>query len=212
MEGPHTHGASESNAGDWDERYRGRGSDVWSGRPNGVLLTEISGLAPGRALDVDCGEGADAIWLASQGWNVTGVDISQVALDRAASAASESGVTVDWVCADFIANPPETGAYDLVSTHYPALPHSVDNEAIKALLTGVAPGGTLLVVGHALDDAEYARSHGFDPDDYVQPADVAASLDDGWTIEVDETRPFASTSHGGSPHSKDTVLKARRHR
>ena len=91
MEGPHTDGASESNAGDWDERYRGRGSEVWSGRPNGVLLAEISGLVPGRALDVGCGEGADAIWLAQQGWQVTGVDISQVALDPRAHEIPSCG-------------------------------------------------------------------------------------------------------------------------
>ncbi|GMQ93580.1 MAG: class I SAM-dependent methyltransferase [Acidimicrobiia bacterium] len=211
MDSAHTHSASESNAAKWDKRHSGQPSDMWSGHPNETLLAETSGLAPGRAVDIGCGEGADAIWLASHGWQVTGVDISQVALERAASNARENGVSVEWICTDVTANPPTAGGYELVSAHYPALLHSVNDAAIEALLTGVSPGGTLLVVGHAPIDPEYAISHGFNPDDYIQPADVAARLDESWTIEVDETRPRRPTSPGGSsPHDQDTVLKARR--
>lgn len=82
------------NTGDWNERYATHGDGLWSGRANGVLVAELAGSPPGRALDVGCGEGADAIWLAAAGWQVTGVDVSDVALERAAAAAGDAGVTV----------------------------------------------------------------------------------------------------------------------
>jgi thioredoxin reductase/SAM-dependent methyltransferase len=194
---------------EWDRRY-GDHTQMWTGRPNDVLLTEIPGLSPGRALDVGCGEGADAIWLASQGWTATGLDVSQVALDRAAVAAGQAGVSVDWVCADIAARPPATGGYDLVSVQYPALRHTPAEDAIRGLLDAVAPGGTLLVVGHAPLVAEYARAHGFEPTDYVQPADVAARLDGTWDIEINETRPRLSPPPHDSPYTHNSVLRARR--
>src|SRR5690606_5145575 len=110
------------------------------------------------ALDVGCGEGADAVWLARQGWKVTAVEVSQVALDRARLAADAAGVAVEWVHADVTSDAPERGAYDLVSLQYPALPSAGADATIGALLAAVAPNGTLLVVGHAFsdDDLEHA--------------------------------------------------------
>jgi SAM-dependent methyltransferase len=196
---------------DWDDLYKGDGEDrVWSGLPNGSLVAEVSTMEPGRAVDLGCGEGGDAIWLASLGWRVTGIDISRVALDRAAEAAGALGVTVDWVCADFVTEPPKAGAFDLVTTHYPALLKSEADRSIEALVRGVAPGGTLLFVGHEVTDTEAARSHGFDPEDYVQAPDVAERLGSNWTIEVQESRERASTPSERSPHSRDVVLRARR--
>jgi SAM-dependent methyltransferase len=191
---------------DWDERYA---EPLWSGRPNGVLVVEVDGLTPGRALDVGCGEGADAIWLASQGWQVTGIDISQVALDRAAAAAGAADVEVEWRCADLVATAPPTG-FDLVSVHYPALLHTADDAAIHGLLGAVAPGGMLLLVGHAILDLEFARSHGFDPSEYVQPPDVVAHLTDDWLIVTNETRPRVDPTPEGAPHVYDVVVVARR--
>lgn len=199
----------DMHASDWDERYGSHDKQKWSGEPNGVLVAEISGEAPGRALEVGCGEGADAIWLALQGWRVTAVDVSQVALDRAAIAADKAGAAVSWKCADVLTT--SLGEHDLVSVQYPALAHSPNEDAIRALLAAVAPGGTLLVVGHAPGTNENAPSHGFDFARYIEPDDVAATLDDGWSIVVDETRPrMAAPTHGGL-HSHDTVLRARRH-
>lgn len=82
---------------DWDERYASHGEGLWSGRPNGALVAELVGRPPGRALDVGCGEGADPLWLARAGWEVTGADVSEVALERAGAGAREAGVTVEWV-------------------------------------------------------------------------------------------------------------------
>ncbi|MDT7576084.1 MAG: hypothetical protein QOH17_2417, partial [Pseudonocardiales bacterium] len=86
---------------DWDERYASL-DQVWSGRPNGALVAEVAQLRPGRVLDVGCGEGADAVWLAQQGWDVTALDVSQVALERAALHARQAGVTVRWVHAGLV--------------------------------------------------------------------------------------------------------------
>ena len=123
----------------WDARYAER-DQVWSGAPNGTLVAEFEGRAAGRALDVGCGEGADAIWLAGRGWRVTATDISAVALDRARRAAQAAAVEVDWRLADIADGAPEPGGFDLVTTHYPALQHTDDAAAIRGLLDAVAPG------------------------------------------------------------------------
>lgn len=197
-------------AGDWDDHYRKHGRQGPSREPGGVLVAEIGGEAPGRALEVGCGSGTDAIWLAAQGWQVTAVDVSQAALERAATAADGAGVTVDWVCADMTTVPPAVGEYDLVSVQYPALRRSPDDEVIRSLLDAVAPDGTILVVGHGPESHEYARAHGFEPADYIEPADVAARLDESWSIEVNETRPRSTAPRPDSPFRQDVVLRARR--
>src|ERR671912_1096728 len=81
---------------EWNERYAGC-NQIWSGQPNQALVTEVSPLPPGRALDVGCGEGADAVWLALRGWSVTALDVSEVALERAKKAAAAAGAEVAWV-------------------------------------------------------------------------------------------------------------------
>ena len=189
---------------EWDTRYDTEDHPLWSGRANGVLVAEVASGAPGRALDVGCGEGADAIWLATCGWQVTGVDVSQIALDRAAAAAALAGVDVQWICADISAAPVDASRYELVSLHYPALKRSPDDHAVQSLLNAVAPGGTILVVGHAPLDPDYARAHGFDLADYVQVAEVTAALGDGWHVEVDETRA------AGRPGAGRLAIHARR--
>jgi SAM-dependent methyltransferase len=194
---------------DWDARYA-EVDRVWSGNPNGALVTEVAGLPPGRALDIGCGEGADAVWLARHGWDVTALDVSQVALQRAALHAEQAGVQVRWLHAGLLDASLSPGGFDLVSAQYPVLRRSPTNEAERALLAAVAPGGVLLVVHHADIDAQDARARGFDPADYVQPAQVAAVLDDDWQLEVDETRPRTVETGAGAGHSVDQVLRARR--
>jgi SAM-dependent methyltransferase len=194
---------------------------MWSGRPNGTLVVEIAALTPGRVLDIGCGEGADAIWLAGHGWDVTALDVSGVALERAAAHAAAAGVTVHWVHAGLVEAALPSGSFDLVSAHYPVLLRTPDATAERLLLDLVAPGGVLLVVHHAGMADRHDHGHGdhhdhdaaddFDPDDYVWPAQVAAVLHDDWVVEVDELRPrVAPESGAGAHHSDDLVLRARR--
>jgi SAM-dependent methyltransferase len=195
----------------WDEFYAGNGDDAphWSGEPNPTLVAEVATHQPGRALDVGCGEGGDAIWLARRGWQVTGIDPSGLALDRARAAGRAAGVEVTWVRAGLLDLPEDHGTYDLVAAHYPVLPLGDGDAAAAALLTAVAPRGTLLVVHHELDPA-HAAEHGFDLGAHVTPEVVAGHLDDGWTVEVAETRAGGAERDSTGEHPRDIVLRARR--
>ncbi|MEU9309798.1 class I SAM-dependent methyltransferase [Streptomyces sp. NPDC048256] len=195
---------------EWDNRYADR-LQLWSGRPNGALVAEVAGLAPGRVLDVGCGEGADAVWLARAGWDVTALEVSGVALERAAGHARDAGLTVHWVHAALAEAALPPASFDLVSAQYPALLRTPDAAAERALLAAVAPGGVLLLVHHAGMDAQPAHDSGFDPADYVWPSMVAALLNDDWEVEVDEQRPRVAPDGGaGAHHTDDLVLRARR--
>jgi SAM-dependent methyltransferase len=200
---------TSSSSAHWNERYASA-SQLFSGRPNGALVTEVSGLDPGRALDVGCGEGADAVWLATRGWNVTALDVSQVALERAALRAKEAAVRVEWVHSGLVDAPLPPAGFDLVSAQYPALLRTPDHDAERTLVAAVAPGGVLLVVHHADIDVEAFKARGIDPDDYVNPADVAALLRDDWQVLFDERRPRDVPAGTGSQHTHDVVLRAQR--
>jgi len=195
---------------EWDRRYADR-DQLWSGRPNGALVTEVAGLTPGRVLDVGCGEGADAIWLARGGWDVTALEVSGVALERAAGHARDAGVAVRWVHAGLAEAALRPASFDLVSAQYPALLRTPDAAAERALLAAVAPGGVLLLVHHAGMDTQQVHDSGFDPADYVWPTMVTALLDDGWEVELDEQRPRIAPEGGaGAHHTDDLVVRARR--
>jgi SAM-dependent methyltransferase len=195
---------------EWDNRYAER-RQLWSGQPNGALVAEVAGLAPGRALDVGCGEGADALWLARGGWDVTALDVSGVALERAAGHARDADLSVHWVHAALTEAALPPASFDLVSAQYPALLRTPDAAAERALLAAVAPGGVLLLVHHAGIDTQQVHDSGFDPADYVWPSTVAALLDDDWSVEVDERRPRVVPLGGaGAHHTDDLVLRVRR--
>ena len=138
----------------WDERYRSA-EQLWSGEPNAQLVAQTAGLTAGDALDVGCGEGADAIWLASQGWTVTAADISAVALERAAAHAAERGDEIagriSWRQADLFSWDPGSQQYDLVSAQFMYLPEAELTSLHRRLAVAVRPGGTLLLVLHHPD-------------------------------------------------------------
>ena len=195
----------------WDELYDAR-DQVWSGEPNGALVAEAADLPPGRALDVACGEGADAVWLARRGWRVTALDVSGVALERARRHADDAGVEVEWVHAGLVEAGLPAGGFDLVSAQYPVLRKTPDAVAERVLTGLVAPGGTLLFVHHDLSGHDAAR-HGalqHDPAAFAFPADVAAVLGEEWAVEVDERRPRVVRGGAGAHHVDDLVLRARR--
>ncbi|MFJ6085238.1 class I SAM-dependent methyltransferase [Streptomyces sp. NPDC092369] len=195
---------------EWDTRYADR-QQLWSGRPNGALVAEVAALTPGRVLDVGCGEGADAVWLARGGWDVTALEVSGVALERAVGHARDADVSVRWIHASLTDAALPPASFDLVSAQYPALQRTPDSAAERALLAAVAPGGVLLLVHHAGMDTHEPDDSGFDPADYVWPSMVAALLDDDWEVEVDEQRPRVAPEGGaGAHHTDDIVLRARR--
>lgn len=202
---------AETQAAEWDVRYNERDGAIWSGRPNGRLLREVPGLTPGRALDVGCGEGADAIWLARSGWKVTAIDISDVAVSRAREAAELARAAVTWVRGDALQTPFPAGSFDLVSMQYPALPKAAGEAAVRALLDTVRPGGLLLAVYHDLDDEhrKHMKSRGVDPADYVDADDLGRLLADDFLVELHAVEQRIDPPPD-SPHIADIVLRARR--
>jgi SAM-dependent methyltransferase len=200
-----------SQTTEWNARYTERDGAMWSGRPNGRLVAEVAGLRPGRALDVGCGEGADAIWLARRGWTVTAIDVSDVAVQRAREAAERAGAAVDWVHGDALQTPIPAHSFDLLSLQYPALPKAAGEPAVRTLLDTVRPGGLLLAVYHDLDDdhREHMKRQGFDPADYVAADDLGRLLGDDFTVELHAVEPRIDPPPD-TPHIADVVLRARR--
>jgi 2-polyprenyl-3-methyl-5-hydroxy-6-metoxy-1,4-benzoquinol methylase len=190
----------------WDERYSG--SDlVWGAGPNRFVEEELAALPPGRAVDLATGEGRNAIWLAEHGWRVTAVDFSAAGLARAARLAAERSVTVDWVQADLLAWQPAPHGYDLVLIAYVHLPSADLAGVFRAAAAAVAPGGTLLVVGHDRDNI--ARGHGGpqDPDRLYTPAMVTAELDGLAIQRADQVlRPVRTPE--GERTAIDTLVRA----
>jgi SAM-dependent methyltransferase len=193
------------------EVQRARRDDV-GGRPNGRLVAEIADLTPGRALDVGCGEGADAIGLARRGWTVIAIDISDVAVGRAREAAERAGAEVGWVRGDALLTPFRARSFDLVSMQYPALPRAAGEAAVRSLLDTVRPDGLLLAVYHDLDDnhREHMKSRGVDPADYVGADDLGLLLGNDFTVELQAVEPRIDPPPD-TPHVADVVLRARRH-
>lgn len=209
-------GAEPRGQAFWDERYGSR-SELWSGRPNPQLIEHASALTPGTALDVGCGEGADAIWLAERGWQVAAVDVSPVALRRGATRAAELGDAVaqriDWRHEDLLASTgPEPRSFDLVSAQFMHLPKAPREALFARLAAGVAPGGTLVIVGHHPSDLQTTIKRPPNPDLLFTATEVAATLDPGtWTIEVDAAVARTATdAQGQTVTIHDAVLWARR--
>lgn len=169
----------------WDAKYADS-DKLWSGRPNPRLVEHASDLSPGSALDVGSGEGADAIWLASRGWQVTGLDLSQVALDRAAGHAEDAGVTdrITWQQGDLLAGDPLPEGLDLVSAQFMHVAPVAFDELYRRLGAAVRPGGSLLVVGHHPDDLDTGLRHPEMPDLLFTPERVVAVLgEETWDVQ-----------------------------
>jgi SAM-dependent methyltransferase len=211
----HAHGTgSVFGEAFWDERHRSA-PQVWSGDPNPQLVAEVAARPPGRALDVGCGEGADAIWLARRGWMVVAADISGVALERGARHARDTdpvtSARIEWRQVDLLANPPGPGSFDLVSAQFMQLPPEPRTRLFTALAASVRAGGTLLVVGHHPSDLATGVARPPMPEVFYAPEEIVALLDDSWVVEVSDARPRPATTPDGTEVTvHDTVLVATR--
>jgi SAM-dependent methyltransferase len=197
----------------WDDRYLSADM-IWSGNANPHLVATVTDLARATALDVGSGEGADAIWLASRGWRVTGIDVSAVALDRAAKRATEAGEgiadRITWQQADVLSWDPAPLQFDLVSAQFMHLPRPALQSLHRRLAAAVRPGGTLLIVGHNPSDVETSMGHPHLPELMFTADQIAAALnpDDWHTIVAAAPERQALDSDGRSITIRDAVLHA----
>lgn len=211
----HEHVPDVAPADYWEQRYADT-ERMWSGRPNQTVVDVVSTLAPGRALDLGCGEGADTIWLAKQGWDAVGLDISPTAIQRAQRAAEASGASRARFAAADLATWDEEGVFDLVTASFLHSPVALDRiGTLRRAAARVAPRGRLLIVSHAAAppwaSPEHVRDHVF-----LQPADevAALALDPAvWTIQRAEVVSRETTAPDGAPASlDDSVVLLRRAR
>lgn len=194
----------------WDRRYGGS-ELVWSAEPNRFLAAEAGGLAVGCALDLACGEGRNAVWLAQQGWEVTGVDFSAVGLDKARRLAEQRGVSVQWLREDLVDYVPQAGAFDLVAILY----LHVEDEAMRKILrraaAALAAGGTLLVVGHDPTNIEDGYGGPQNPAILMAPDEIVQALP-GLAIERAERVRRPVESAGEDVYAIDALVRAVRPR
>lgn len=168
---------------EWNRRYEGA-ELLWSAAPNQRLVGDVEHLPAGRALDVGCGEGRNAVWLAGNGWCVTGVDFSDVALAKARRSAGAGRVTVDWVQADVRSYRPPPQSYDLVVVLYLHLPGDERGGVLAACADALRPGGVLIVLGHDLTNLSDGHGGPQDASILFTPDDVVADLSEtGVTVE-----------------------------
>lgn len=212
----HEHASDEqspvSPAEAWEFRYA-EAPKRWSGNPNATLVDVVAPLTPGRAVDLGCGEGADAIWLARQGWTVLGVDISPTAVTRARGAAVEAGVDdrATFEAHDLSTWEPD-GEIDLVTASFfhsrEELPRT---EILRRVAAHVAPGGHLAIVSHAAPPPWSEHAH---HDELLLDADgeiATLDLGDGWEVVLAEHRERAGASPSGeAAHLEDVAVLLRR--
>ena len=186
---------NEFDASFWDRMYSHRHA-ARRDEPNPILAEVAEGLAPGVALEVGCGEGTDALWLAKRGWTVTAADISRVALERARAADTAGAVT--WLQTDLLAWRPPSDTFDLVSAHYLHFPPDERSAFFEGLARATRRGGTFLFVAHHPSDRDSTIGRPSIPDLYFTSEEFAASLEPAsWTIVFGGTRPRSARDREG---------------
>ena len=190
---------------DWNRKH-GEAGLLFGAEPNRFLVAEAAGLPPGRALDLACGSGRNAVWLAQQGWSVVGADFADVALEQARALAVERGVDVEWVEADLREWEPPARAFDLVVVLYLQLPPEELGPIVRRAAGAAADGGTMLVVGHHSENLVSGVGGPKDPRVLYTPEDITVHLD-GLVIEKAEAvlRPV-----DGEGDAIDTLVRAQR--
>lgn len=217
MNTPHPSTGAEQGQtaeGFWDQKYAER-PQIWSGNANGALVDTMTDQPPGRALDLGCGEGGDSIWLAQNGWTVTGLDISSTALARAREAAEVRGVNdqITWAHEDLSEWQPEE-EFHLISAIFLQSPIDFPREQILAgLSTNVTPGGHLLIVGHA-EFPPWSRHADDDDEKPPSATELWQALElpaEDWNLVICEEREREATGPDGEKATLvDSVVLAQR--
>jgi SAM-dependent methyltransferase len=198
---------------DWDEKWRDRLTDgrhaETTGVPNRFLVGVVEGMHEGRALDLACGAGRNAVWLVERGWSVIGVDFSEVALATARHLATERGVEVEWIKADVLDYVPEQAGFDLVLVLYLQLPSDERRRVLTRARDALLPGGTLLVVGH--DSSNLSEGYGGpkNPDVLFTAADIAGDVA-GLVIRRAQRVERAVSTDDGERIALDALVLAQR--
>jgi SAM-dependent methyltransferase len=193
---------------DWNRKH-GEAGPLFGVEPNRFLVAEAAELPLGRALDLACGAGRNAVWLAERGWTVTGADFSNVALANARWLADERGVDVEWVQADLRRWEPPAREFDLVAVLYFQVPAEERALVHGRAAEAVAPGGTLLVVGHDLQNLNGGYGGPKDPRVLFTPEDVAGELP-GLEVEKAERVLRPVETEDGEVQAIDALVRARR--
>jgi SAM-dependent methyltransferase len=191
---------------DWDRRYAAV-ENLWATRPNRFLVAEVADFPPGRALDLACGEGQNAIWLASLGWDVTGVDYSEVAIAKAKARAERDGVVVEFTCADLVEYEAGRAAYDLVLVLYLHIPSARRGAVHAKACAALAPGGTFLLLGHDRANLTDGVGGPSDPDLLYTADEIAAELPG---LEIEKATTVLRDVDGEDRDAIDTIVRARR--
>jgi SAM-dependent methyltransferase len=191
---------------DWDARYASV-ENLWAVRPNRFLVAEAGELQPGRALDLACGEGQNAIWLASLGWGVVGVDYSEVAIAKARARAERDGVEAEFVCADLVGYAPDPQAFDLVLVLYLHISADQRRGVLERAAAAVAPGGTFIFVGHDLTNLTDGVGGPSDPQILCTPEEIAAELPG---LEIEKAERVLRDVAGEERDAIDALVRATR--
>jgi SAM-dependent methyltransferase len=200
---------SDAKREHWNRRYATTDRIHSTAVPNRFLVAEVTGLAPGRALDLACGAGRNAVWLAQRGWRVTAVDFSDVGLTMARELAAKCQVSVEWIEADVVTWTPAALAYDLVCVMYLQLPAVDRRKALQHAVDAVRPGGTLLVVGHDLLNLTEGWAGPSQPEVLFTPDDIVGEID-GLLVEKSERVRRPVEEDGVIHEAIDALVRARR--
>jgi SAM-dependent methyltransferase len=194
----------------WDRRYAG-GEYLWSSHANRFLKEEAEGLAPGRAIDLACGQGRNAVWLAKRGWAVTAVDFSSVGVRQARRLAAEHGVSVDWVQSDLLEYRSEPQAFDFALIFYLQVVQEDRTAIVSAAADGVRSGGTFLLVGHHTDNIGHGHGGPQNPTLLYTAEEIVADLEgSGLRVERAERVRRPVETPAGERIALDTLVRARR--
>jgi SAM-dependent methyltransferase len=201
--------ASDPSRERWNRRWSGEERVHAATAASRFLIAEVAGLPPGSALDLACGAGRNAVWLAERGWRVTAVDFSDVALGMARRLAAERRVVVEWIEADVLAWTPAPGAYDLVCVLYLQLPAAERRGALARAAAAVRPGGTLLVLGHDRLNLTEGWGGPTQPEVLFTPDDVVAEIGDLEVEKAERVRRVVADP-GAAREAIDALVRARR--